>query len=72
MQFRSHLISIYLDALKGFAMQHANKYNNQVVKISHCDKPNICHCEFSSKKHPWLTTEARGLADAEDHNGPFV
>ena len=75
MQFWSHLISINLDALKGFAttcLEHANKYNNQVVKSSHCEKPDICHCEFSSKQHPPLTAEAMGLADAEDHNGTFV
>jgi hypothetical protein len=70
--FNFHLPGCTEGLCHATCLEHANKYNNQVVKISHCEKPDICHCEFSSKQYPLLTTEAMGLADAEDHNGTFV
>ena len=51
--------------------EYANKVNKE-VKSSKCDKPDICHCELSTKQHLPLTTEVMGLADALDNNGTSV
>ena len=51
--------------------EYAIKHKH-VVKRSHCDKPDLCHCVLSPKPYVPLTTEVMGLADAEDDNETFV
>lgn len=53
-------------------MPYANKFNKG-VKLSKCDKPDICHYELSAAAnlaayHP----TSHGLPDAEDDNKTFV
>ena len=50
---------------------YANK-NGVVVKSSRCMTANGCNCEFAPKQRLLLTTEVKGLADAEDDNETFV
>ena len=40
--------------------------------MSYCETPNSCECELAPTQRLPLTTEVKGLADAEDDNETFV
>ena len=48
------------------------KTEGGVIKMSYCETPNSCECELAPTQRLPLTTEVKGLADAEDDNGTFV
>jgi hypothetical protein len=48
------------------------KKEGTMMKMSYCETPNGCDCILAPKQRLPLTTEVKGLADAEDDNGTFV
>ena len=48
------------------------KKEGALMKMSYCETPNGCECVLAPRQRLPLTTEVKGLADAEDDNGTFV